>query len=77
MLQKASPAVEGSIWEEPGMLLPIWALPHGRAAGKGAGTGSEQPLGCKGCRTGAKSIRVKESGATSTGTQHVHFVVTC
>lgn len=76
-LRKASPAVEGSVWEAPGTLLPVRAPPHSQTAGKGAGTGSEQPLGCDGCRRGAKSIRVKESSATSAGTQDVQLVATC
>lgn len=54
VLQKASPAVEGSVQEALGTLLSVQAPPHGQAAGKGLGTGSEQPLGCNGCRGSKK-----------------------
>lgn len=53
------------------------ALPHSQAAGKGAGTGWEQSPGCDGWRKGAKSISVKKSGATSTGTEDAQLAVPC
>lgn len=49
---------------------------HGHAVQKGAGTGSEQQLDHDGYRRGVKSTRVKESSATSTGTQDVQLVAT-
>lgn len=49
---------------------------HGQAVQKGAGTGAEQQLDHDGYSGAAKSTRLKESGATSTGTPDIQLVAT-